>query len=523
MIYEFAGFELDVDAAELRAAGALVPVERQVFDVLKLLIEQRDRLVSRDELIEKIWSGRFISDAAVSSRIKSVRRALGDDGRSQRFVRTLHKRGFRFVAPVTLRSPHILPVHAAIAEAPAEERPDPAILAGKPSIAVLPFRVQSGEAAQTGLGDAIPQELISALSRLRWLFVIARASSFHFHEAAPDMQEIGRVLGVRYGLTGALEFEADSLTADLELTDMRDGGVVWADRLTVGRDLVHELREEIVRRVVGALEIYIPLNEVQHIQHSTSENLDAWASYHLGLQHMYRFTRSDNQSAETHFHRAAKLDANFARARAALSFTHFQNAFMRYTPDPSADMLAARSFAERGIELDPLDPFTNLSMGRSFWLEGRHGDSLPWLERATSINPNYAQGHYSRAFAAVFSPDAGDVHQEADVAARLSPLDPLLYGMRGAHALAYIVAGDYEKAAAWADAAARSPAAHVIIMLIAVVAHGLNEDDISAGRWATRIREIRSDANQALFFGSIPIADAVARQKAGAALARFGF
>lgn len=209
---------------------------------------------------------------------------------------------------------------------------------------------------------------------------------------------IGRLLGVSYYLSGSVEVMGTRMVVIVELVDTRSGGIVWAERFSVSIGDVHPLREQIRTQTLNALEARIPLHEAAIARLSVSESLDAWSAYHLGLQHMYRFNRSDNAAALALFERAVAQDPGFARAHAGLSFVHFQTAFMHYTGDVSAQIALSRQHATRGLELDPLDPFVNFAMGRSFWLEGELQTSLGWLRRATDISPHHAQGLYARAW-----------------------------------------------------------------------------------------------------------------------------
>jgi tetratricopeptide (TPR) repeat protein len=288
-------------------------------------------------------------------------------------------------------------------------------------------------------------------------------------------------------------------------------------------DAVHEIREEIVRAVISALELQIPLHEAQMAQWKSPNDLDAWAAYHLGLRHMYRFTNEDNQRATALFERAAKLDPTFARAYAGLSFTHFQDAFLHYEEDRDKAVRLTQHFAELSLEHDPLDPFGNFVMGRSHWLEGDVDGGVPWLDRANRLNPNYAQAKYvSGALQALLC--RGD-KSETDVeqAVSLSPLDPLLYAMLTTRALSYIVRGDAARGAAWAERGARSPGAHGIIEMIAVAAHGLNGDDARAKAWAASVRARAPRLTRADFERVFTFRDEAVRAELSAQLARQGF
>jgi TolB-like protein/DNA-binding winged helix-turn-helix (wHTH) protein len=526
MIYKFGPFELDLGTVELRDGDKACKLEPQVFALLALLVENRERLVSKEEIIDKVWDGRVVSDAAVASRIKSARQALGDDGKTQRFIRTIHGLGYRFVAEAGA---------ACGAKAYSPLAPGNSVVEGidsanlqmdkpsRPSLAVLPFRLVGDCGRYAALAVALPDELITELSRLRWLFVTARASSFRLRVSDTELCEIGGLLQVRYCLTGTVEVSDRSVVVAVELIDTANGGIVWAERFSGRIDDIHAIREDVRSGVLTALEIQIPLHEAIRARLVSAEDLDAWSAYHLGLQHMYRFNRVDNAAAATLFQRAVALDPLFARAHAGLSFIHFQTAFMGYTDDFTGEADRARRFAERGLELDPLDPFVNFTMGRTFWLEGDLDSSLGWLERATTISPHYAQGIYARAFteALALRPQEGQLH--VDLAMRLSPLDPLRYGMLGTRAFTHIAMGEDMEAAKWAERAARSPGAHVLIAMIAAAAHALNGDAARAAHWAANVRERDGSLTPNDFCRAFPMKSDAMRLRVMQALGQLGF
>lgn len=507
MRYRFEDFELDPAAGELRRQGAPVALEPQVFALLQLLVANADRLVSRAEVLERVWEGRAVTDSAVDSRLKALRRALGDDGATQRLVRTVHGRGYRFAGPVTL-------------DAPAAPGPEPG---GRPSLAVLPFQPLGDLGPYGALVDALPHELIAELARLRWLLVTARGSAFRLRDPALDPVTVGRILGVRYLLRGAVELEDRRLTLTVTLVDARDGALVWAERFSGALAEVHALRAELRGRLLVALELRIPEHEVARARLSGTEDLDAWAAYHCALDHMYRFNQEDNAAARALFDRALTLDPRFARAHAGRSFLHFQTAFMGHTDDVQGEAHAARACAERGLELDALDPFVNFTYGRSFWLEGDLDTSLQWLERATDLSPHYAQGIYARAWTEAMAARPLESRTHADLAMRLSPLDPLHYAMLGTRAFTHLAAGEDEEGAEWADRAARAPGAHVLIPLIAAAAQGLAGHAAEAARWVGQVRARREGLTRADFFRAFPLRDTALRGRLDDSLASLGF
>jgi len=519
MSWSFANFELDPERFELRNAGELVPLEPQVFQLLTMLVENRHRLVTKAEIIESVWGGRSISDSALSSRIKSARKAVGDNGSTQHTIRTIHAKGFRFVAETILRQTAgvAAPVQPNLADAPK------AATGNRPTIVVLPFRFLGATDVTEILAEAIPHELIQALCKLRWLMVIARGSAFRFRSENVDIANIATALKVQYVMTGSIEDLGGRLVISVELSHSRSGAVIWAERYNMSRDGLHEVRAEIAASVVAALEIHIPLNEARDARIGTSENLDAWANYHLGLQQMYRFCQEGNERAIALFQKAVAQDPAFARAHAGLSFTSFQDAFVNYSGDPVAAASAATRFAERSIELDPLDPFSNLVMGRSFWLRNELEHGLDWLDRSIMLSPNYAHGHYSHAFADMLSSREHRARAYVDAAYQLSPLDPMVYAMHSTRALSFVSEGDYESAAKWAEAGARSPNSHFLIGMIAVLAHSLNKDTENALFWKRNVAVRRPDASQEHFFKSFPFSDPEVRHRIAIALARAGY
>ena len=217
MIHRFGDCRLDTETCELRSHGAVVPIEPQVLALLRLLIENRERLVGKDEIVERIWNGRIVSDAAIASRVKSARQAIGDDGRTQSMIRTVHKLGLRFVAEV-----ETLPGaegSCGLASGAAQDLPSelPREERSRPSIAVLPFALLGDAGPYAAIADALPHDLIAELSRLRWLFVIARGSSFQLRGADAELDRVRAALNVRYCLTGVVEMHGDRMVVTVEL------------------------------------------------------------------------------------------------------------------------------------------------------------------------------------------------------------------------------------------------------------------------------------------------------------------
>lgn len=505
----------------LRDGGRAVHVEPLVFDLLVFFVERAGQVLARDLIIEQVWDGRIVSDATVSSCIKSARKALGDTGDSQTYIRTIRGRGFQFVANVA--SVPAEPEPTVKLRPMAADRAEPsASVSSAPKVAVLPLFPLSSDPEVALLGDALAQEIILELARLHWLLVVARGSAFKFRGQEIDLASVGGILGADYCVTGTIARNAGQCVISVELCRTSDAGLVWAERFATPDGEIMHMRSTIAGEIVSALETRIQQFEALQSSRVPTEHLGAWAAYHLGLWHMLRFNRQDNAIAAGLFTKAVGLDARFARAHAGLSFTHFQNAFLGFVPDTAAELAHLRSHAEKSLELDPLDPVVNLTMGRAEWLAGSLEGAVDWMERAIALSPNYAFAIYNSALIGTFLGD-GDANEPKVVRAiTLSPVDPLNYAMLATRALTHMVRGNYATAAEWADRAVRAPNAHVQIYAIAAFANELNGNRAKAETYVAHIRRAMPGFDRSEFLKLFPFRDAARHEEIAASLRRLG-
>ncbi|WP_164844114.1 winged helix-turn-helix domain-containing tetratricopeptide repeat protein [Croceicoccus ponticola] len=491
-----------------------------MLSLLLLLVENRDRMVGKDELIDKIWDGRIVSESAVSARIKAARKAVGDDGSVQGVIRTIHGKGFRFVADTAAlrdRAGKVAQGRAAEPCVPATS--DDSHVAnlrtardGRPSIAVLPFQLLGEPGPHAIVADALPADIINDLARLQWLFVIARGSSFRFRGPDVDPRIAGRDLGVRYCLSGTLELTGHAVTISVTLVDATSGGTIWGEQFRGSLDEMQQLRPEIETHVVASLEVQIPQNEVRLARGRPASDLDAWSSFHLGIDHMFRFTREDNNLAARLFTQSLDRDPWFSRALGGLSFTHFQNAFLRFEDDREVEMEAARTLAHRAVETDRLDPFGYFNIGRCFWLEGHLDEAMAWFDQATGLSPSFAQGIYNRGLVGMMAGKAKEADADLALALDLSPFDPLAYAMVSGRALTHLQFGEHEKSADFGVKAAMMPGAHKHIALIAALTSHLAGIDADAQTWLARAKGEDPALKADEFFASFPFAHTAARE-----------
>ncbi|HLT25416.1 MAG TPA: transcriptional regulator [Zeimonas sp.] len=387
--------------------------------------------------------------------------------------------------------------------------------AHRPSIAVMPFvdrpPIAGGVA---GLGTSLAHDVVTRLAKLRGVFVIAQGSAAWLHDRGVGPAEAARLLRVDYLCSGIVHAAAPHASVDVELLETRSGRVAWNERFALGD--VFTALDEIGDRIVASLAAEIEALERNRAVLLPPDSLDAWSAHHRGLWHMYRFDPQDNAAARGFFEQATRLDPTFARAWAGLSFTHFQNAFQGWT-ERAPEIERALDAAAQALMADARDPSAHWAMGRALWLRDGHDASVSELEQAIELSPNFALAHYTLAFVHAQAGDPRAAIAAADRARRLSPFDPLLFGMLGSRAIAHLRLGELPEAALWAERAAARPNAHPHIHAIAAFAHALNGSLDAARRHANVIRRTLPGYRYADFAAAFRLdPEAAARFREGA-------
>ena len=438
---------LDVDRRELRRGSATVPVEPQVFDLLIYLVQNRDRVVSKDDLIASVWGGRIVSDSTLTSRINAARTAVGDSGQDQKLIRTIARKGLRFVGTVHTQPEGDEPAHAAGPGPDVSHEPSrPALpLPDRPAIAVLPFVNMSGDPEQEYFSDGISEDIITALSKLRWFFVIARNSSFVYKGKSVHMKQVAEELGVGYVLEGSIRKAGDRVRITAQLNDVATGSHLWAERYD--RDIadVFTVQDEITEAIVAAIEPQIYAAENFRAQRKPPDSMDAWDLVMRALSHYWRVTRQDNVVAQALLEKAISIDPNYGQAHGVLATSHTFSAHMGWV-----DMATVAHIAERAalaaIRADSEDPWAHHALGYVYLFARRFDDSLAEFELALRLNPNFAlaQGYYGVTLSYCGRWEEGDL--AARRALRLSPRDPFSATYYGVASYAQFIGRNYDEA-----------------------------------------------------------------------------
>lgn len=448
----FGDFAIDAERRELSRRGEAIHVEPQVFDVLLHLICQRDRVVTKDDLIAAVWKGRIVSESTLNNRVNAARQAIGDTGEEQRFIRTLAKRGFRFVGEVKEERAAV-GGRAPFAGAPHLDKVEPhqdssaLALPDKPSIAVLPFANMSDDPAQEYFADGMAEEIITALSHCNWLFVIARNSSFMYKGKSVDVRQIGRELGVRYVLEGSVRKWGNRLRVTAQLIDATDGHHVWADRYERPLEDVFAVQDEMTHNILGAIAPGIVAAEIRRMQGKGAAELGPWERLMRAHWHVRRFTREDCREAIRLIEELLKTQPDNALALADLAYTlHFSAAF-GWSENPAATFTQMGEAARRAVASDDRDAAAHTSLGLFELFSDRNEDAIRRLKRAIELDPNssFARGNLGVAYA--FSGECDPALQSLQVAMRLSPRDFLTVIWYTASAWANLSADRFEEAA----------------------------------------------------------------------------
>lgn len=498
MLYRFGDYQLDTARCELSRRRHSVRAKPQVLKLLLRLIENRDRVVGRDELHRMLWGKRIVSDNALSVAIRSARAAVGDTGDAQSVIRTVPGYGYRFVADVAISahghieseqdSAHIGPTSekaSDLAVPPPEHH-----TRAQPSIVVLPFDNIGGEESSRTIGRGLVHDIITRIARSRTMFIIARGTTFHFEGKEQDVGKIGRKLGVRYVVQGAVQVSGQRLRVSVALANVASGGEIWSHEYNRSLDDFMTVQQEIAETVVGSLETEVQRDEVQRSLLMPSSNLDAWSAYHRGLHYLFHFKRTDCEKAEHFLRRSIDLEPNIPRPYAALSFVHFERVFLNFDRDRGGALRKAFDYAVQSLEIDPLDPMGHWALSRAYLLQNELENSKLSLERAIELNPSYAVAQYSLGWVALHLGEHELCLEKIGFARRLSPYDPLKFAMLGVYALNLALMGRTEEAAALSLRSTLQPNAHHLALVFAAVTHALDGQLERARAFFSRVRAI---------------------------------
>lgn len=492
--FVFEDYVLDQERRELTLRGQVVAVGPQVFDLLLQLVSNRDRVVSKDDLLNAVWSGRIVSESTITSHINAVRKAIGDTGEEQRLVRTVPRKGYRFVGEIKVdevgepRQPDIEePTPEDLKQTPAPTL----VLPDKPSITVLPFQNLSGDPEQEYFADGMVEDIIAALSRIRWLFVIARNSSFTYKGRDVDVQGVGQTLGVRYVLEGSVRKSGNKIRITGQLIDATTGTHIWAERFEGMLHDIFELQDQIAESVVGAIAPQLERAEIERAKRKPTESLDAYDYYLRGMAKLHNGTREAIEQALPLFYKAIELDPEFASAYGMAAWCHFWRKLNGWMTDRPREIAEGARLARLAVELGRDDAVALTRGGHALaHLAGDVDGGIALLDRARLLNPNLAPAWFLGGILRALRGEADAAIKDLTHAVRLSPLDPEMFRMQVGMALAHFFAGRFDPASDWAEKALRNLPCLLASVALIAASHALSGRMDKAKQAMQRLHEL---------------------------------
>ncbi|MCP4619824.1 MAG: hypothetical protein GY844_25735 [Bradyrhizobium sp.] len=502
----FENHELDSELRELTRDGVAIPLQPQVFDLLLLLVEQRDRVVSKDDLVAQIWDNRPISDSALNSRINAVRKALQDDGKAQRLIRTIPRKGFRFVGECA----EALPGTQAAPAGPIAVPAAPAA-ADRPAIAVLAFKNMSDDAEQEYFCDGISEDILTALSKVRWFFVIARNSSFTYKGRDVHIRQIADELRVRYVVEGSVRKSGDRVRISAQLNDTTTESHIWAEHFDRRLVDVFAVQDEITNAIVAAVQPQIYAAENFRAQRKPPANLDAWDLLMRALSHYWRVTREDHLAAQELLQKAITIDPNYGQALSVLAASHMFGVHLGWTELDKVAPVAER-FAMAAVQLDRDDAWAHAALGSVYFSTRRLADALSEFETALRLNSNFCmvQGYYALALS--YAGRTEDSFAAAQRAIRLSPRDPSLAIYYGIAGYARFMTRQYDEAITLAREAIRHRGDLTGAYRVLAVSAGMSGDAELAGTALAELRRTQPNISLSWIATQLPWRDDADRE-----------
>lgn len=460
---------LDTSCFELIKGSERLHCEPQIIELLTLLIENNDRVVSRDEINDTVWRGRIVTDASLSSRVKSLRQLLGDDARNQQFIRTVHKKGFQFIARVeTDESATAKSIPVESVSSPALARQPPM----RPAVAVLPFDNLSNTLDQEYFSDGITSDIITHLSKHHWIEVTARNTTFGYKGKQIDVPQLGRELNVGYVVQGSVQRAANRVRVSVQLVDANKGHYLWADRYDGEIEDIFSLQDQITEKIVARIESEIGYAERNRVVQTRPANLEAWDYYHLGIYHFFKFTDADNQEAQRLLKLSYKHDNQFGEAYAWWAYAVILGMVYWSTQPTRGLMDAALEACNTALALDSQNASFHALKARVLLARCEYNAALVENEIAIQLNPTFAAAHCGMGDSLAYEGRYEESMACFEKSIELSPNDPQLWAFYTYGALALLFKHEFERALAWLDKAATIPnyqywtIAHKIVALV---------------------------------------------------------
>ena len=500
MIYEFGPFRLDADAEILFRGAEPIVLGQRAVALLRMLLQRAGVPVSKEALIEAAWPGLAIEDSNLTVQVAALRKVFDEAGGDGAWIETMPRRGYRYVGPMV------------VTDRPSAEaipRISPPALPDKPSVAVLPFTNLSGDPQQDYFADGMVEDIIAGLSRIKWLFVIARNSSFPYKAISADVKRAGRELGVRYLLQGSVRKEGSRARISAQMIEAETGGQLWSERFDRPLDDIFALQDDIALNVVSAIEPSLRRAEVERVKRKRPDSLDAYDLVLQAQPDVNSGMPAQVTKALIHLNRALTLDPNYALAHAFAAMCH-HCIFLRdglREEERSASIRHARAAITHGQD----DALALTLAGFSIGMDGHeHAAAFAAFEAALAASPSSALTYILGSVVYAWTGEGERGMDWAERGLRLSPFDPWAFAAFHSLILGNFQRGRYAEAANAAHKAVQSNPVHSIsyMLLAASLAKLGRVDDAKAA--ARRVLELQPAFHFRQQFAGVDCAPALA-------------
>jgi len=500
----FTDHTLDTGRRELRRGDTPIPVQPLVFDLLTYLLQNHERVVSKDDLLRAVWGGRIVAESTLGTHINAARRAIGDSGEQQRLIRTISRKGLRFVGDVRSRQENGEPAQHGGSQSQLSR---PALTpTDRPGIAVLPFDNMSGDAEQEYFSDGISEDLIAALSKLRWFFVIARNSSFSYKGKPVHLKQISEDLGVGYVVEGSVRKAGERVRITAQLNDVTTGSHIWAQRYDRKLADVFAVQDEIVDAIVAAIEPQLYVAENFHTRRKPPQSLDAWGLVMRAMSHFWCMTKDDNLAAQQLAEQAIAVDPNYAQALAVLGVSHIFGVQMGWEAAATGTPIAGRA-ALAAVRADGEDPWAHFALAMVYSYTASLEDTLAEYETTLRLNPHFPLAQASYALVLAWGGRGRESAAAANRAIQLSPRDPfsaIYYAVAG---YAAYVQRDYGEAIRLLRESIRQRNDFVAAYRVITAAAGMASDTDLASSMLKEFQRLHPNVSLAWIQSWLPVRD----------------
>jgi TolB-like protein/DNA-binding winged helix-turn-helix (wHTH) protein/Flp pilus assembly protein TadD len=447
--FQINNWHIDPETCRIQQGDKVVKLEPKVMTVLVCLAEEAGKVISREQLEARAWPGMVVGYDSLASAIIKLRKAFGDDSKNPTIIETVSKKGYRLIAPVSITE---TPSPASTRIRRPKNRGHLAIIVlvialgtwllfkpetltidsttdsvSKPTIAVLPFKNISNDPQQDYFSDGITADLITDLSKISGLSVIARNSVFIYKQTNVDIRKIGKELNVNYVIEGSVRKVGNQIRITASLIDARNSLNLWADRFDGTLDNVFALQDDVTSKIIASLEIRLTDDERQRLARQYTNSIEAYDLFLHGWQNLWIASRESNLEARDYFLKAIEVDEKFARAYANLAITYIYDYMNRWSDDSELSLQRGNYYADKAIELDSKLSQVHWAKGFTEVFNKNYKNALKEAQLAIQLDPNYADGYGLLANVLNYAGQARQAKVEMQKAMSLNPAHPHIY------------------------------------------------------------------------------------------------